>query len=114
MVQRKKKELLPTLKISVKSDDENGIIFNPSVHKQATILKIEDVETKFGMKPVATLEFKDRRMCVFVNNVSMGYLIDAYGEDDKTWIGKIVNLSKETDDNFDKEMIVMRPLIPKD
>lgn len=107
MTERSVKKLLPTMKIDAKG--ENDMSF---VECQADIVSFVDVETKFGDKVIANLQNAEQgEFCVFVNNYSMEKLIEAYGSDDKNFVGKIVDLKKEVDKNFNKEMIVLCPVI---
>ena len=106
MVTREAKKILPTMKIDVKT--ETDLAFQKC---NATIVKLNDVETKFGEKVVATMNSeKLGDFSIFVNNYSMEKLIAAYGNDDENFIGKVVTLSKEKDSNFNKEMIVLNPV----
>ena len=106
MTQRSVKKLLPTMKIEAK--EENDLAFEEC---QVDIVSIEDVETKFGDKVVANVKNAEKGdFCVFVNNYSMEKLIEAYGSDDRNFIGKIVDLKKKVDDHFGKEMIVLTPV----
>jgi hypothetical protein len=106
MTERSVKKLVATMKIDAKG--ENDLAF---VECQADIVSIIDIETKFGEKVVANLKNAEQgNFCVFVNNYSMEKLIEAYGTDDKNFVGKIVDLKKEVDNNFGKEMIVLNPV----
>ena len=94
------------MKVDVKN--ENDIAFQEC---NATIISIIDIETRFGGKVIANMDSEAiGEFSVFVNNYSMEKLIEAYGNDDKNFIGKVVTLSKEKDTNFDKEMIVLNPV----
>jgi hypothetical protein len=101
MTKRTKSEMLDTLK----ADDED-IILNLG---DMQIISIKDIDTKYGEKTVITLEEvnSDKKVQVFVNAVSMNNLIDAYGEEDKKYIGKNVKLTIEIDEKFNKKMIVI-------
>ena len=106
MTKREAKKILPTMKIDAKN--ENDLAFKEC---RATILSVVDVETKFGDKVIANLDSEELgEFAVFINNYSMEKLIEAYGNDDKNFIGKVVELAKETDSNFNKEMIVLNPV----
>ena len=107
MVKREEKIILPTMKVEAK--DDNDVSFQ---EVQGTIVIIKDVETKFGTKIIMTLNNKKLGdFNVFVNNVSIGKLIKAYSDDDEAWIGKIVDLKKEQDTKFNKDMIVIYPVV---
>ncbi len=94
------------MKIETKNDDD--LAFQ---EVRATIVQVIDVETRFGDKVVANLNSEELGdFSVFVNNFSMEKLIKAYGNDDKNFIGKVVQLEKQTDDTFNKEMIVLNPV----
>jgi hypothetical protein len=106
MTQRSVKKLIATMKIEAKGDNDL-----PFVECQAEIVSIEDIETKFGKKVIANLNNDTQgEFAVFVNNFSMEKLIEAYGSDDNGFIGKFVNLAKEKDTTFGKEMIVLNPV----
>lgn len=108
MVKREVKELLPTMKIKA---DENEELDMPFKECQAEVIFIEDIETKnFGTKTKMTLEHDNDKFQVFINNASMGKLIEAYGDDDVAWVGKPVNLTKEVDSKYKTEMIVINPV----
>lgn len=105
MTKRQPKKILPTMKIKAKK--ETDLAFEEC---QAEITSINDVETeKFGSKIVANLKrtSDDFEFAVFVNNYSIENLTEAYGEEDKNWIGKLVNLVKEEDKQFNNDMIVL-------
>jgi len=40
----------------------------------------------------------------------MANLTELLGEEDKNWIGKIINLTLEKDEKFNKNMIVLNPV----
>ena len=106
MAKRQAKEILPTMKIDAKKDSDD-VAFQAVTAK---IVSTTDLETKFGDKVVMTLENeKLGRFNTFVNNVSMERLIKAFGDDDEAWKGKTVVLEKQTDDKFNKDMIVILP-----
>ena len=94
------------MKIEVKNDTD--LAFQ---EVRATIVQFVDVDTKFGEKIVAYLNNEELvDFSTFVNNYSMEKLIEAYGNDDKNFVGNVVELKKETDSNFGKEMIVLNPV----
>lgn len=106
MTERSVKKLVATMKIDAKG--ENDL---PFVECQAEVISIVDIETKFGEKVVANLKNAEQGdFCVFINNYSMEKLIEAYGSNDKNFVGKLVDLKKETDSNFGKDMIVLYPV----
>lgn len=108
MTERTKKEIYPTLKISVSKSDENGVVFKKDC--QCILRDIKDLDTVHGKKTIATVEIGDDKFDVFVNNVSMNNLIDEFGSQDSQWLGKICNLVKQTDAKYNKEMIVFIPV----
>lgn len=105
---RQAKSIHPTMKIA--ATGENSIPFK---EMQAVIVAIEDVETKFGKNTKAVLENQTDNLTfdVFLNNFSMQNLVEAFGEEDTTWKGQIVNLKKELDSVYKKEMIVVYPVV---
>jgi hypothetical protein len=107
MTIREPVKINPTMKMDAKG--ENTIPFKET---QAVILAVEDVETKFGVNTKLVLENQAEEMMfeVFINNFSMQNLCTAYGKEDKEWIGKIVELKKQTDKKYGKEMIVVHPV----
>lgn len=106
-MKREAKKILPTMKIDADADNELDLAF---VECQATIQKVFDVETKkYGNKPALSVIDNDgKEFNVFVNNFSMQNLIDAFGDEDKAWIGKVVSLVKEHDETYNTEMIVIK------
>lgn len=112
-MKQQKKLLLPTLKINVKRSDLNAIAFGDKYAVQYEIIGIKNnVETKFGTKQVLELSRSSDgfRLCCFINDKSLNNLIEAFGEEDADWVGKLVNLSKEQSEGFDNEMIVVTPV----
>lgn len=114
MSKREKTELLPTLKINPKKDDDLAIKFDKDLEGiQVSIVKIEDRNTNsFGEKVVATVEDTktNKKYSVFVNGVSMNNLIEAFGQEDSRWTGKLCTLNKEQDKKFKNDMIVFHPV----
>ena len=108
MTIREPTKINPTMKMD--ATGENTI---PFAEMQAVILKVEDVETKFGTNTKLVLENQTESLTfeVFVNNFSMQHLCDAYGNDDVNWVGKIVELKKQVDTKYGKEMIVIHTII---
>lgn len=108
MAKREVKEIFPTMKADGNDDVENEFAFRES---QAEIVQVYDVSTTFGMKTICVLENEDLgKFQVFINNFSMEKLINVLGDEDKLWIGKIVNLTMEKDPKFNKDMIVINPV----
>lgn len=107
MAKRKKTELLPTFK--PKSDGEDLTVVLEE-DKQVKIIAVKDVSTKHGDKIVATVELDDKRYNVFLNATSQNNLIDAFGDDDERWIGKLIDLKKERNAEFKSDMIVAYPV----
>lgn len=107
-MKREKQEIIPTLKISVKAGDDLSKEFTPM---QISIKEVKDIETKFGKKTVITVQAGEEEVYnLFVNSTSMNNLIDAFGDDDAMWIGKICNLVKGKNEKFENEMIVFEPV----
>jgi len=107
MTIREPKEIYPTMKPS--GEGENTIPFREI---QAVILEVADIETKFGTNTKLVLENQEEKLKfdVFINNFSMANLCSTYSSEDSTWIGKIVDLKKEVDKKYKKEMIVIYPV----
>ena len=110
MSNREKTQIFPTLKVNMKKGDENTIKFDVSKHKQIEIQEITDVDTKHGKKIVLTCLLNEKQINVFINGTSKNLLIDAFGNDDDNWKGKLCNLTLERDSHFDTEMIVFNPV----
>jgi hypothetical protein len=102
-------EMLPTMKIDADKKNELDLAFSEC---QATILEIRDVETKkFGTKTIMTLDSDEKgKFNIFLNNYSIEKLCEAFGNDDVNWKGKLVNLKKEKDKQFNNDMIVTFPV----
>lgn len=98
----------PTMKMDAKG--ENDLAFKEI---QAVILKVEDVDTKYDKKLKLVLENKKEELIfeVFINNFSMQNLCSEYGNDDTAWVGKVVDLKKQVDKKYNKDMIVIHPVI---
>jgi len=105
MTKRKAKELLPTMK--PKDDGEELTI--PYEETEAKIEEVNDLQTDFGEKTVATLNDGEKKFNLFVNNNSLQKLIDAYGDDDENWKGQEVKLTLEKNEKFKNDMIVINP-----
>jgi len=101
-----KTELTPTLK--VKAERPTDIAFKKPF--QASIKEVKEVETSFGKKLLMGLSGNETEFSVFLNAKSKNMLIDAYGSNTENWKGKLVDLKKETDEKFKKEMIVCYPI----
>ena len=107
-MKRQAKILFPTMKADGKDELDNELAFQEC---QADIVQISDVETTFGNKTIVALHNDDLGdFQVFVNNKSMKNLVEALGEEDKTWIGKVIDLTLEQDEKFKKNMIVLTPI----
>ena len=107
-MKRQTKVLFPTMKADGKDENENELAFKEC---QADIVQVSDVDTIHGNKTIIALhndELGDFQ--VFINNKSMNNLVEALGEEDKKWIGKIVNLTLEQDEKFKKNKIVLTPI----
>jgi hypothetical protein len=106
MAIREPKKILPTMKID---SGENDLKF---IECQAEITEVHDVQTKkFGVKTVMNLKnAKQGEFSIFLNNYSIEKLVAKFGKEDTAWKGKLVNLKKEKDKQFDNEMIVAVPV----
>lgn len=103
-------EMLPTMKIDADKKNELDLAFTEC---QAQIVDIRDVETKkFGTKTVMTLKTVDgeQKFNIFLNNYSIEMLCEKFGNDDVNWKGKLVDLKKEKDKQFNNDMIVTFPV----
>lgn len=109
MAKREAKEILPTMKPNDHPEDELSLAFE---EKQVSITKVSDVQSKdFGEKCIVTVEDEEgMKFNIFVNNSSMANLIEAFGDDDKGWIGKFVDIKREKNDKFKNKMIVLYPV----
>lgn len=103
MTTRKKTEIYDTLQAkSFKVGAKIG---------QGEMVDVRDVQTKtYGEKTVATISLKDKKVNVFLNMVSLNKLIEAFGEDDEQWKGKLVDLTVEKDEIYNSLMIVVNPV----
>jgi len=104
---REPMKINPTMKMD--ATGENTI---PFVEMQAVILSVEDVKTKYGENTKLVLENNKEELTfeVFINNFSMQNLCEAFGKEDTAWVGKIVELKKEVDNKYKKDMIVVHPV----
>lgn len=102
-------EMLPTMKIDADKKNELELAF---AECQASITDIRDVETKkFGTKTVITLDSNAKgKFNIFLNNYSIEKLCEKFGNDDVNWKGKLVDLKKEKDKQFNNDMIVTFPV----
>lgn len=101
-------EVLQTMKIDCKEASDLELPFK---EMQAEIVEIKDIETKaYGTKTVVILENGELKFNVFLNNYSLEKLNEAWGNNDKDWKNKFVNLSKEKDKKYNKDMIVLNPV----
>ena len=107
-MKRTKQEILPTLKVKVDKDDDRAIAFKKRM--EVILLEVRDINTKHGDKTIATVEAGNEKFNVFVNSTSLNKLIDAFGDNDDLWKGKICNLDKDIDPHFKNEMIVFDPV----
>ena len=108
-MKREPKEILPTMKVKADDKEEMDLAFQ---EVQATILSVKDVPTKkFGNKIVMNLENDELgKFSIFLNNYSVEKLNEAFGDEDESWIGKLVDLKQEKDKQFDNNMIVTYPV----
>ena len=107
-MKRQAKVLFPTMKADGKDENENELAFREC---QADIVNISDVKTTYAEKTILVLNNDDLGYFqVFVNNKSMGNLVEGLDEDDEKWIGKILDITLEQDEKFKKNMIVLNPV----
>lgn len=104
----KKREILPTLKISVDKEDTNGIEFKEDM--QVTFLDVMEQSTKFGKKAIATIEKDGKKYNVFLNTKSINNLIEKYGEESDNWKGRLIELKREKDSYYNKPAIMVYPI----
>jgi len=110
MTKREAKKILPTMKAELTESNEEKLEL-AFVECQAEIISVVDTDTKHGEKVVCGLKNDDLgEFSVFLNNFSMQNLIEAFGDDDKKWLGKLVDLTKEEDKKYKKDMIVLNPV----
>lgn len=109
MTKRKKLEILPTLKVEPKKNDELAIKFSEEYATDYILDDVEDVGTQYGdaVKLRLTRRSDETRVSVFVNATSMNNLIDAFGDDDTKWRGKVVKLSKQQSKGYDNEALIV-------
>ena len=102
----KKREILPTLKITVENSDENGVVFDKDM--QVKINGDIQQTTKYGEKTILTIEDSSgKKYNLFLNTKSINNLLEAFGEDSENWKGKLANLRKEKDSYYNKDSIVV-------
>lgn len=104
MVKREKVELAETLK--AEAFDVDAIV------GQFEILEVKDQATKHGDKIILTLRNNQSgdKNSLFVNMYSNNAMIDKFGDDDKMWIGKLVEIVCQNDEHFNNKMLVCKPL----
>ncbi len=101
-----KTELTPTLKINATRPTD--IKFKKGL--QASIRDVREIETTFGKKLLMGLDNNGVFMNIFLNAKTKNNLIDAFGTNTDNWTGNLLDLKKEIDEKFNKEMIVGYPL----
>jgi len=99
-MKRQKIEMADTLKV------DDGFKGKDNVE----IISIKDIETKHGKKSVLTVKFDDAKYDVFINVDSNNNLVEAFGDEDTTWIGKHVNLVVEEDKFYKNDKIVIKAI----
>jgi len=87
-------------------DDDLSVAFKEC---EVTILAIDDLKTSFGDKVIDTVSDGSNEFQIFLNATSQKKLIEAYGDDDKAWIGMTADLSLEKNEKFKNDMIVFNP-----
>lgn len=103
MTTRHKIEMRETLKAE-------GFKVGDVVAEKGVIIGIKDIETKFGEKTVASVQFGGKEYDVFLNSASINGLIDAFGVNDAFWINEMVSIVVDEDVKFEKKMLVLKPL----
>lgn len=106
MAKHEKNEILPTLKLNPTAEDENGVKFTAAMSgMQVRIYKIKPANTMYGGKWVASVEVldSDNKYSVFINGVSENNLIDAFGDDDESWLNQICKLVRKETEYMDKK-----------
>jgi hypothetical protein len=102
-----KSVITPTLKVT-KSKDTDIIFEKPF---QADIRSVKEINTDYGKKLLINLQnVKNLLFSVFLNAKSKNLLIEAFGKETEDWKGHLVDLKKETDEKYKKEMIVLYPV----
>lgn len=104
---REKKLLIPTLKVRADPDNENDV---PFTEMQVSLKEIADIDTIHGVRTKALVMKDDITYSVFVNPTSINNIIDAFGENDEVWIGKLFDLKLEVSKHFKTDMIVFHPV----
>lgn len=73
--------------------------------KIVKILDIKQVSTKYGEKYVAVLDSEEQ---IFLNNLSLQNLVEAFGDETEDWIDKETTLTIETSERTrGKDTIVL-------
>ena len=107
MTKREAKKLYPTMKVNPDADEELDIPFEEC---QVTLNTFAEAETTFGKKLIALVEVDEKEFNIFVNNISLENLIEAFGDDDDAWTGKLCDLKLEKNEKFKKNMIIFHPV----
>ena len=97
------------MKVKADENEELDLAFSETT---AEVMSVEDVpKTIHGAKVKLNLVNESLgEFSVFINNVSMTNLIETYGDDDKNWVKKSVELKQEKDDKYKTDMIVIYPV----
>lgn len=109
-MERKKRELYPTLKIEESAKDDDLSIQFTEEHEKIVfeIISVTDRPTKFGDKVILGLQQDvDNKFSIFLNAESQNFLIDEFGENDEKWKGKMVKLKKDHNKQFKQDMILV-------
>ena len=75
----------------------------------AKIIVVRDIETKFQDSVKTLLEIETEEgdnVSVFLNQKSINNLVDDFGENDESWVGKKIKSQIEKDETFGQLMIV--------
>ena len=107
-MKRQKKELLDTLKAD--NYKLGGVV------EQADIGAVKDLETNnYGTKTIMQfLTAEGEQKQVFLNSYSVNNLIDAFGEEDKRWVGETITIVCEEEPKFKKKMLIVKPYKAKE
>lgn len=111
-MKREKQELIPTLKVKVDENDDLSVELKKKM--QVSIVEIKDIETRYKTKTIAIVQDADgNKYQVFLNTKSLNNLIDAFGDEDSTWKGRLCDLVVESAPApYEKQkMIVFKPVV---
>jgi len=111
MTKRQKQEVLPTLKADDYKGKKDG-----EVIETGFLRGIKDIQTVYGVKTVFTIEINDtenEQIQVFANAQTLNQLIEDCGDEDNSWLGQPIKITKETDEKFKKTFLKVSKNIEK-